>query len=179
MAPAEGPQTVPGTMVAAASPVAAPAVPIKPYRTFVHIQRFSIENSGEPNNPVSNVRLAIEFPNGNKFELPGSGQYWPIGNGQVQEIDQTYELPFAAINNDGFKFVIQIERKGSKYLPCNFEVSQLSQFNRSYVCHTDLNWQTAQKIPEDKIERQGVQLRIFTDLNSKPKEIPEKSIALR
>lgn len=187
VAPAEGPQAIPGKGTATAvtgTPVApggpgAPLAPVKPYRTFIHLQRFSIENNGEPGNPVSNVRLLVEFPNGNKFEVPGGSQYWPIGNGQVQEIDKVYELPFASIQNDGFKFVIQIERKGSKYLPCNFEVAQLSQFNRSYVCHTDIGWQQSQNIPEDQIDKQGVQVRVFTDLNSEPKEIPQSAMALR
>ena len=64
-------------------------------------------------------------------------------------------------------------------LPCDFEVTSLSQFNRSYVCHTDINWQTNQKIAADRIDKEGIQIRAFTDKNSQPKEIPQDTIALR
>lgn len=112
-------------------------------------------------------------------QLPGGGQYWPIGNGQVQEIDQTFELPWGFITNDGFKFEIQIERKGTKILPCQFEVHQLSQFNRSYICRLDINWQINQKIPEEKLDKEALQIRIFTDRNSPRREVPKDAIALK
>lgn len=152
---------------------------IEPYRTFVTIQKFTMENNGEPKNPISNVRLTLIFPNGSKVNLPEGGQWWPIGNNQVQEINRTFEIPWAYIVADGFKFDIQMERKGSKMLPCQFDISQLSQFNRAYTCHTDVAWQQNQKVSEDKLDREGVTIRVFTSKNSLPKEIPTDAIALR
>lgn len=151
----------------------------KPYRTFVTIQRYTVENNGEPSNPISNVRLEITFPNGNKVKLPEGGQYWPIGNGQVQEIGRTFEIPWAFIQKDGFKMQIQMHRKGSKMFPCNFDITALSQFNRAYVCKVDEGFQRRSSVSEQKIDREGVQLRVFTDLNSEKNEIPTDSIALR
>ena len=152
---------------------------IPPYRTFITIQRYNMEQSGDTRNQISNVRIKITFPNGNKVELPGGGQYWPIGNGQVQEINRTFELPFNFVQNDGFKFQVQMERKGDEFLPCQFDVIQLSEFNRSYVCHTDIGWQVQQRIAEEKQDKEGIQVRVFTDLNSKPNEIPRDSLALK
>lgn len=151
----------------------------KPYRTFVTVQRYTVENNGEPSNPISNVRLEITFPNGNKVKLPEGGQFWPIGNGQVQEINRTFEIPWAFIQKDGFKMTIQMYRKGSKMFPCNFDIASLSQFNRAYVCKVDEGYQRRLRVNEQAIDREGVQLRVFTDLNSEPNEIPTDSIALR
>jgi hypothetical protein len=151
----------------------------KPFRTFVTIQRYTVENNGEPSNPISNVRLEITFPNGNKVTLPEGGQYWPIGNGQVQEINRTFEIPYSYISKDGFKMTIQMYRKGAKMFPCNFHVTALSQFNRAYVCKVDEGFQRRSRIAEQYIDREGVQLRVFTDLNSEPGEIPTDAIALR
>ena len=97
-----------------------------------------MDNNGEPSNPISNVRIEIKFPNGNKLQLPEGGQFWPIGNGQVQEINRTFELPWSYVRNKAVQeFEIQLYRKGSKMLPCEFDVAQLSQFNRAYICRTD------------------------------------------
>jgi len=152
---------------------------IKPYRTFITLQRYNMEQSGDVKEPIANVRIDVVFPNGEKMPLPGGTQYWPIGNGQVQEINRTFELPWQYVQNDGFKFKIQMIRKGSEFLPCEFDVVQLSEFNRSYVCHTDLGWQNSQKIPAEKQDKEGIQVRVFTDLNSKPKELPTDSLALK
>src|SRR5262245_18442458 len=103
-------------LMAANAQAAAPSAPvggapqyaqIKPYRVFITVQSYVMENSGDPKNPISNVRLEAAFPGEKKFELPEGGQYWPIGNGQKQEINRTYELPFAAIKDDGFEFQVQ------------------------------------------------------------------------
>ena len=169
---------MPGFAETAQAP-AAPAAVVKPYRTFVQIQRYAIDSNGDPGNPISNVRIEVTFPNGSKVQLPEGGQWWPIGNGQVQEINRTFEIPFTAVTKDGFRLQIQMQRKGSEMLPCLFDVSQVSQFNRAYTCHTDLNWQISQNTPEDKLDREGIQIRVFTDLNSKPKEIPTDAIALK
>jgi hypothetical protein len=63
--------------------------------------------------------------------------------------------------------------------PCNFDVAALSQFNRAYVCKVDEGFQRRSRVAEQHIDREGVQLRVFTDLNSEPGEIPTDSIALR
>jgi len=180
--------TIPAYAENQAVPAAAPvdgviSVPakkvIKPHRTFVTIQRYNMENNGETSNPISNVKIELTFPNGQKLELPGNGQYWPIGNGQVQEINRSFEIPFQYLQNDGFKFQVQMVRKGTEFLPCQFDVVQMTEFNRSYVCHTDLGWQTTRKIPADQMDKEGIQVRVFTDLNSKPNEIPMDSLALK
>jgi hypothetical protein len=161
-----------GSSAFAAQPIpqgdAAAAVPggkpVKPYQTYITIQNYSLQSSGEPGNGISNVHLELTFPNGKKYVLPEGGQDWPVGNGQMQTIDQTYQLPFKYIQKDGFNFTVQIVRRGADLLPCQFKVEQLSVFNRSYVCHTDINWQEAQKTPEDQIDREAVQLRVSTDI---------------
>ena len=53
-----------------------------------------------------------------------------------------FEIPWAYVmHKDGFNFDIQIVRKGTTILPCKFEVLQLSEFNRSYICRLDEAWQ--------------------------------------
>ena len=151
----------------------------QPYRTFITVQKYTIEQTGDPNSSVSNVRLDLTFPNGSTVQLPENGQHWVIGNGQVQEIDRTFELPFALIRNDGFRFRIQMIRRGSKMLPCEFDVAQLSQFDRAYVCHTDLNWQSSQNIAAESQDREGLQIRVFTDRHSPLKENQKNVIAIR
>lgn len=149
---------------------------IKPFRTFISIQRYNMENNGETN-ALSETRLEVNFPNGTYVKLPENGGYWTIGNGQTQEINRLFEIPYSQVEKDGFKFSIQLYRKGSKMLPCNFEVSKLSEYNRGYVCHTDVSYQSERKVPQEKIDREGIQIRIFTDLNSAPKDIPQDSLA--
>ncbi len=154
---------------------------LKPYRTFIHIQNFAIENNGDIKNPISNIKLEIRFNNKKSpvIKLPGDDEYWVIGNNQVQEINQFFEVPWEYIKNDGFKFQIQIIRKGTKFLPCNFEVTQLSLFNRQYICRLDVHWQMEQQIPEHELDKEALTIRIFTDKNSPQKDIPKDAIALR
>lgn len=151
---------------------------IKPYRTFITIKQFTMETNGEPESPVSNVRLEVTFPNQQVVFLPGEEQYWPIGNGQIQEINQTFELPWAYIQKDGFNFNIQIVRKGTRLEPCKFEVHQLSQFNRSYICRTDINWQVKQNTAEQHLDKEGVEIRVFTDRLIPAKTVPNDAIAI-
>lgn len=165
---------------------ATPIQPVKPYRTFLTIQRYTIENNGEPNDPISNVRLELKFAKqskeqGNsKVQLPGGGQYWPIGNGQVQEIGQTFEIPWEFLQSDGFTFEVQMVRKGAIFMPCKFEVQQMSQFNRTYICRLDTDWQTKiQRVPPDRLDKEALQVRVFTDLNSESKDVPKDAIALK
>jgi hypothetical protein len=168
---------------AVAAPVAQPAIPRpvygNPYRTFLTIQRYTLESNGDPSSHISNVRLELKFPGDVLIKLPGGEQNWPIGNGQVQEVNQTFEIPWAYVRQDGFSFVLQMQRKGANILPCQFEVKELSQFNRTYTCQTDVNWQVNNKVPENRINREGVQIRIFTDRNTPSREIPKDAVALK
>jgi hypothetical protein len=152
----------------------------KPYRTFVTIKKYNLENNGIPSKPVSNVRLEISFPGGHKLELPEGGHYWSIGNNQSQDINRTFEVPYDFIQKDGFSFDVTMVRKGKKILPCHFEVAHLSQFNRSYVCRTDVAFQmNQQSIPEEKVAKEAIEVRVFSDINSTPAEIPKDAIALK
>jgi hypothetical protein len=64
-------------------------------------------------------------------------------------------------------------------LPCEFEISQLSQFNRGYICRTDTNFQASKNLPPEQIDKEGIQLRVFSDKNSRPNDIPREAIALK
>ena len=152
---------------------------IKPYRTFVTIQRYNLESTGSQSQGINNSRLEIKFSDGSKAALPESGHYWPIGQGQTQEVNRTFEIPWSMIQNDSTHFTIQMVRSGTKLAPCEFAVEQISQFNRAYVCHTDVAAQTEMKIPSDRIVKESVQIRVFSDRNSTPNEIPKDAIALK
>ncbi len=178
-APMAAPVSNPVTTATNNNGINATPAKVDPYRTFVTIQRYTMDNNGETSRPISNVRISVIFPNGNKILLPEGGQWWPIGNGQAQEINRTYEVPWAYIQADGFKFTVQMERKGSEMLPCQFDVVQLSQFNRAYTCHTDLTWQQNQNTPADQLDKEGIQVRVFTSKNSEPKDIPTNALALK
>ncbi len=164
---------------------------IEPYRTFITIQRYQINNNGKGVDSISNVKLQIKFPGQvdadgkiktQDVELPGNGEYWPIGNGQVQEIDRTFELPYKYIENDGFKFEVHMLPKGNSIDPCKFEVVTLSQFNRAYICRTDVEWQRKKRIAEDKLDEESFYVRVFTDRldsGTTKKDIPTNAIAIR
>lgn len=162
-------------------PSSDPLPEIKPYRTWIQIQRYQVENSGD-GSAISNVKLVITFPGptekGTNVELPGAGQYWAIGNGQVQEIARTFELPWKYIQKDGFRFRVQMVRKGAWIKPCEFDVAQLSQFNRSYVCRTDVEWQKKKKIAEDRMDKESLQIRVLTDRELRKKDLPTDAVAI-
>lgn len=152
----------------------------KPYRAFITIKKYNLENNGIPSKPISNVKLELSFPSGHKVELPEGGHYWSIGNNQSQEINRTFEVPFAYVQKDGFSFELKMVRKGKTILPCRFDVARLSQFNRTYVCRTDIAFQlNQQNLPEDKVAKEAVEVRVFSDINSLPAEIPKDVIALK
>lgn len=165
-------------MAAESSPIT--SLPeVKPYRTFITIKRYDLENSGIPSKPVSTVKLDIRFPQGVHFQLPEGGNAWSIGNNQSQEINRTFEIPWNFIAKDGFAFEIQMKRKGKSINPCKFDVQQLSQFNRTYICRTDVAYQQNQRISEDKIAKEAIEIRVFSDRNSPAAEIPKDAIALK
>ncbi len=169
----------PAPVAQAAEPSMARPIVGQSFRTFMTIQRYTLENNGDPASAISNVRLEMKFPGDVQIKLPGGEQHWPIGNGQVQEVNQTFEIPWAYVKGDSFSFVLQMVRKGAQILPCQFDVKELSQFNRSYTCQTDVNWQVNNKVPEKNIAREGVQIRVFTDRNTPSKEIPKDAVALK
>ena len=168
-----------------------PKKPVVPYETFIEIQNYQLQNSGIPGNQIHNVHVELTFPNGKKITLPEGGQDWPIANGQMQPINLTYKIPFKYIQNDGFTFTLQMVRRGADLQPCVFKVDELSQFNRSYVCRTDTNWQSTQRVPEEKWDKEAVQVRVSTDIKenlagkaegaslaAKQAEIPTKFITI-
>jgi hypothetical protein len=152
---------------------------VKPFRTFITIQKYNLENSGKSADKTFNARIELSFPNGSTVTLPEGGHRWPIGNGQSQEINRTFEVPWSLVQSDSTKFTVAILRSGSTIAPCEFSAEQLSQFNRGYVCHTDAGIQADQGTPQDKIIRESVFVRVFTDRNSNPTEVPKDAIALR
>jgi hypothetical protein len=170
-----------------AEEMAAPAVPfdqqVKPYRTFVTVQRYNLENNGTPGKMASNVRVEVTFPNGSPkgvtLELPEGGDSWPVGNGQSQEINRTFEIPHAFLQADGFNMRVQMHEQGRIIDPCEISVQQLSQFNRAYNCQTDVAAQLKGNTAPDRVVKAGIQLRVFTDRNSEKKEIPQNAIAIR
>lgn len=187
---AEAPSAIPQEGAVAAAVGAKKEV--KPYLTYITVQNYSLQNSGKPGNGIENVHLEITFPNGKKVTLPEGGQDWPIANGQMQPVNIHYQLPYKYIEKDGFTFTVQIVRRGADLQPCAFKVEQLSEFNRSYVCHTDLGWQTSQHVSEDKLVKEAVQVRVSTDIKenlggktesgdlaAKIEEIPTQFISLQ
>lgn len=157
----------------------APTLTITPYRTFLTVTKYNLIKTGRPDQRISNVRLEIEFPDKAKVQLPGKGQYWTIGDGQVQEIQSTFEIPFEYLKNDGFILTVQMDRKSAWIKPCRIEITELSRFNRTYTCRTDVGWQRQRKIPEENFDLEEVELRVFTDKNTPAREIPSQPIALR
>ncbi len=160
-------------------PVTQVITEVKPFRTFLTIQKYNLENSGKAADKVFNSRIELTFPNGSKFTLPEGGHRWPISNGQSQEINRTIEIPWGFVQGDSARFTVSILRSGATIAPCEFNAEQLSQFNRGYICHTDAGIQADQGVPQEKIVRESVHVRVFTDKNSSPNEIPKDAIALR
>lgn len=158
------------------APVAAPIT--KPYRTFITIQRYNLEHSGNPGTAIQNAKLEISFSDGTQAVLPENGHYWPINNGQSQEINRTFEVPPALIQSDTTLLSLKMIRSGSKTSPCEFKIEQIPQFNRAYICRTDVAAQTQQHKAEDRIVKESVEIRVFTDRNTPASELPKNAIAL-
>ncbi|NBX81588.1 hypothetical protein EBQ90_00645 [bacterium] len=150
----------------------------KPFRTFVTVKGYHQESNGHLKKPESLVRLEVQLPNGQTVGLPENNQFWTVSNQQSQEVEQTFEVPYEWVHGDGFTFQIKMIQSGKDILPCQFQVSRLSEYNRTYFCRTDVNFQTNQlRVPEQKLVKQAVEVRVFSDLNSSPKEIPKKFLA--
>jgi hypothetical protein len=152
---------------------------VKPFRTFLTIQKYNLENSGKSPDKIFHAQLEITFANGSKISLPEGGHQWTIGNGQSQEINRTFEIPWGLVQSDSTRFTVAMVRSGANTSPCEFSAEQLSQFNRGYICHTDAGFQADQGVSQDKIIREAVYIRVFTDRNANPNDIPKDAIALR
>jgi hypothetical protein len=138
----------------------------KSFRTFVTVKALYHGDGGvsSPNN--SEVRLQIKLPDGRTLKL------------REKNIDQSFEIPFDFVKQDSFGMEVALVKKGKNILPCQITVYQLSQYNRSYRCQTDVGFQINQQhVPENKVTREGVVFRVFTDAQSDKKEIPRKLLA--
>jgi hypothetical protein len=142
------------------------ADPQKSFRTFVTIKALHSEAPGVSSPNSSEVRLQIKLPDGRTLKL------------REKDIQRSFEIPFDFVKQDSFGMEVALVRKGKNILPCQITVHQLSQYNRSYRCQTDVGFQINQQyIPENKVTREGVELRVFTDAQSDKKEIPRKLLA--
>lgn len=152
----------------------------KPFRTFVTIESYHQESNGRKSDSTSQVQLEVKLGPNQKLVLPEPKKFWTVQNQKSQPIHQTFEVPSELIQQDGFSFEITMIEKGKTILPCSIKVTELSKFNRSYMCRTDVNFQSNQQhIPEDKLAKQGVEVRVFSDLNVKNKELPKNLLVFR
>ena len=138
----------------------------KSFRTFVTVKALHQGDGSvsSPNN--SEVRLQIKLPDGRTLKL------------RENDIDQSFEIPFDFVKQDSFGMEVTMLGERKNILPCKITVHQLSQYNRSYRCQTDVGFQINQQhIPENKATREGVEFRVFTDVQSDKKEIPRKLLA--
>jgi len=138
----------------------------KSFRTFVTVKALHHGESAVSSKGGSEVRLEIKLPDGRTLKL------------REKDVDQSFEIPFDFVKQDTFGMEVTLLKKGKNILPCEITVNQLSQYNRSYRCQTDVGFQVSQQhIPESKVTREGVEFRVFTDIQSDKKEIPQKLLA--
>lgn len=151
----------------------------KPFRTFITLKSYHLAQSGNTA-PEHSIQLKLKLEGQEALPLPQKDLSWTLSNGGTQTIDQTFEIPFEAISSDSFSFEVQMLREGKKIEPCRFTVTQLSQYNRNYICRSDVNYQLhKQNLPQDKISKEAIEVRVFTSLKTKKKEIPRQVIALK
>jgi hypothetical protein len=143
-----------------------PADPQKSFRTFVTVKALHHGAGSLSSSEPPQVRLQIKLPDGRTLKL------------REKDIDQSFEIPFDFVKQDSFGMEVTMLGEGTNILPCKIYVNQLSQYNRSYRCQTDIGFQVNQQhIPESKATREGVEFRVFTDVQSDKKEIPRKLLA--
>lgn len=114
----------------------------KSFRTFVTVKALHHGDGSvsSPNN--SEVRLQIKLPDGRTLKL------------RENDIDQSFEIPFDFVKQDSFGMEVTMLGERKNILPCKITVHQLSQYNRSYRCQTDIGFQVNQQhIPENKATR--------------------------
>ncbi|NBX93353.1 MAG: hypothetical protein EB078_05310 [Proteobacteria bacterium] len=151
----------------------------KPYRTFITIKAVNQEQPLKKAEESAQIRLELQLPGRKPVFLPEKNKFWTLRKSESQKVEQTFEIPYAVIQNDGFQFDVTMVKKGKTIQPCHFEVKELSQFNRTYFCRTDVNFQLNQQhIREDKITKQEVEIRVFSDVNTHSKDLPKKLASL-
>jgi len=151
----------------------------KSFRTFVTLKSYRLEQSGN-SLTKHNIQLKVKLGEKEASSLPQRELAWTLPTGSTQAINQTFEIPFEALSSDHFSFEVQMLRDGKTIEPCRFLVTQVSQYNRNYVCRSDLNHQTQkQNLPLTKISKEAIEVRVFTSLNIPKREIPQKVIALK
>lgn len=126
--------------------------PVKPFQTFVTLESYSYLN---PNPEAQKVSMEISLPEGKTQKIP-SQESWEVTPGKEQVINQTLEIPFESIKKDAFRFTIQIFRSGTKLGPCNFEIKNISEYNRTYICHLAYSKKASE-------EKDTLHLRVHTD----------------
>lgn len=154
--------------LAQSTPKAVGPFEIKPFRSFVTIKSYQLgQSGGAPEKPVQ-LGLVIKLPDKRTISLPEQTGHWKLKNSEAQEVNQTFEIPFEFIQNDGFAFEVEMIQKGQPIQPCLFNVTQLSQFNRTYFCRTDVNFQTNQQhLADSKAVKQGVEIKVHTLANTR------------
>ena len=142
------------------------ADPQKSFRTFVTVKALHHGVGSLSSSDPSEIRLQIKLPDGRTLKL------------REKDIDQSFEIPFDFVKQDSFGMEVTMLGEGKHILPCQIYVHQLSQYDRSYRCQTDIGFQVSQQhIPENRATREGVEFRVFTDVQSDKKEIPRKLLA--
>jgi len=152
----------------------------KTFRTFVTIEAYHQESNGKTDDVPSHVQLEVKLGPEKKLVLPEPKKFWTIHNKKFQPIHQTFEVPSELVQNEAFSFEITMHEKGKTILPCVIKAAELTKFNRSYMCRTDATFQSAQqRLPEARVAKQGVEVRVFTDLNVKNKALPKNLLVLK
>ena len=146
----------------------------------VTLEKFVWEPSPSATDPSSQVQFVLSFPGGQKVSFPqkSADKAWTLQAGKPLEIGETLTVPPEVVHGDQFHFTLQVLRQGILLSPCEFDVAQVSQFNRTYTCHTDLNWQRNHGFSEEQLEKDTVQLRVYS--NAKPSQnvsLPREPLA--
>jgi len=150
----------------------------KSFRTFVTLKSYHLAQSGNAL-PNHHIQLKVKLGEKETSSLPQRELAWTLPTGGTKAINQTFEIPFEVLSSDSFSFEVQMLREGKTIEPCRFAVTQVSQYNRNYVCRSDVNHQTRnQNLPSNKISKEAIEVRVFTSLNTPKKEIPRQVIAL-
>jgi len=78
---------------------------------------------------------------------------------------QKVEIPAELTKGNSFHVTLQMKKDRLDINPCEIDVEQITQFDRSYVCTTALG------------EPVQVKMRVYTNLNGGDKIVPEKFVA--
>lgn len=150
-----------------------------PYRTFVILESFANDKIESTANLPAETRVEVSFPNGTKTAFPAENEFWKIAVGEKQEINRTFEIPLRYIHGEKFEIRVQMIIPGQEVDPCLITVQNVPQFNREYVCKTDVPEQLKSKHSFNKLVNQKLRLRVVTDVNSEATRLPEGAVALK